>query len=192
MKERIQSFIEESIKTKQSLIGDEKILTGIEKAINLVSDSLKNQGKVMVFGNGGSAADAQHFAGEIVGRYKRERKGYPAIALTTDTSIITSVANDYSFDAIFSRQIEALGKKGDIAFGISTSGNSKNVIEGIKKAKELGISTICLLGKDGGKLKDLAELSIVIPSDNIPRIQEAHILIIHIICEEVEKNLDNL
>jgi len=192
MKERIQSFIEESIKTKQSLIGDEKILTGIEKAINLISDSLKNQGKVMVFGNGGSAADAQHFAGEIVGRYKKERKGYPAIALTTDTSIITSVANDYSFDAIFSRQIEALGKKGDIAFGISTSGNSKNVIEGIKKAKELGISTICLLGKDGGKLKDLAELSIVIPSDNIPRIQEAHILIIHIICEEVEKNLDNL
>ncbi len=192
MKEQIQSFIEESIKTKQSLIGDEKILTGIEKAINLISDSLKNQGKVMVFGNGGSAADAQHFAGEIVGRYKKERKGYPAIALTTDTSIITSVANDYSFDAIFSRQIEALGKKGDIAFGISTSGNSKNVIEGIKKAKELGISTICLLGKDGGKLKDLAELSIVIPSDNIPRIQEAHILIIHIICEEVEKNLDNL
>ena len=192
MKEQIQSFIEESIKTKQSLIGDEKILTGIEKAINLVSDSLKNQGKVMVFGNGGSAADAQHFAGEIVGRYKRERRGYPAIALTTDTSIITSVANDYSFDAIFSRQIEALGKKGDIAFGISTSGNSKNVIEGIKKAKELGISTICLLGKDGGKLKDLAELSIVIPSDNIPRIQETHILIIHIICEEVEKNLDNL
>jgi len=192
MKEQIQSFIEESIKTKQSLIGDEKILTGIEKAINLISDSLKNQGKVMVFGNGGSAADAQHFAGEIVGRYKKERKGYPAIALTTDTSIITSVANDYSFDAIFSRQIEALGKKGDIAFGISTSGNSKNVIEGIKKAKELGISTICLLGKDGGKLKDLAELSIVIPSDNIPRIQETHILIIHIICEEVEKNLDNL
>jgi len=192
MKEQIQSFIEESIKTKQSLIGDEKILTGIEKAINLISDSLKNQGKVMVFGNGGSAADSQHFAGEIVGRYKRERKGYPAIALTTDTSILTAVANDYSFDTIFSRQIEALGKKGDIAFGISTSGNSKNVIEGIKKAKELGISTICLLGKDGGKLKDLAELSIVIPSDNIPRIQEAHILIIHIICEEVEKNLDNL
>jgi len=192
MKERIQSFIEESIKTKKLLIEDKNLLAGVEKAINLISASLNNQGKVMIFGNGGSAADAQHFAAEIVGRYKKERAAYPAVALTTDTSIITAVANDYSFDAIFSRQIEALGKKGDIAFGISTSGNSGNVIEGIKKAKELGIATICLLGKDGGKLKDLAELSIVISSDNTPRIQEAHILIIHIICEEVEKNLNNL
>jgi len=188
MKEKIQNFIKESIETKQKLIGDENVLAGIEKAINLISDSLKNQGKIMVFGNGGSAADSQHFAGEIVGRYKKERKGYPVIALMTNTSIITSVANDYSFDTVFSRQIEALGRKGDVVFAISTSGNSKNIIEGVKMAKELGIKTICLLGKDGGEVKALADVSIIVPSRSTPRIQEAHILIIHIICEEIEKD----
>jgi D-sedoheptulose 7-phosphate isomerase len=192
MKQQIQNFIRESIEIKKRLVENEDILTGIEKVINLIATVLSNQGKIMVFGNGGSAADAQHFAGEIVGRYKKERKAYPAISLSTDTSVITSVANDYSFDSIFSRQIEALGKKGDIAFGISTSGNSKNVIEGIKKAKELDINTVCLLGRDGGKLKDLTNLSIIVPSDNTPSVQEAHILIIHIICEEVEKILNNL
>jgi D-sedoheptulose 7-phosphate isomerase len=142
----------------------------------------------LIAGNGGSAADAQHFAGEIVGRFKKERKGYPAIALTTDASIITSWANDYDFNTIFSRQIEALGKEGDVFLGISTSGNSKNIIEAVKKAKEMGIFCICLLGKDGGELKNLTDLSIIIPSDNTPRIQECHIMIIHIICEELEKS----
>jgi D-sedoheptulose 7-phosphate isomerase len=140
-------------------------------------------------GNGGSAADCQHLAAEFVGRFKLERKGYPAIALTTDTSILTAVGNDYSFDSIFSRQIEALGKEGDLVVGISTSGNSKNIIRGVEKAKELGLYTVGLLGKDGGALKDLVDLPLVVPIDNTARIQECHILIGHIVCEIVEERL---
>jgi D-sedoheptulose 7-phosphate isomerase len=126
----------------------------------------------------------------MVGRFKKERKGYPAIALTTDSSIITAWSNDYGFDTVFSRQLEALGREGDIFLGISTSGNSKNIIEAVKKAKQLGIFSICLLGHDGGKLRNIADISILVPSDNTPRIQECHIMFIHMICEEVEKSCD--
>ena len=184
----MKNQIKESIEVKNKLLNNKDILNELNLIISKINECFRGGYKLLIAGNGGSAADAQHFAGEIVGRYKKERKGFPAIALTTDSSVLTSWSNDYSFDTVFSRQIEALAKKGDIFFGISTSGNSKNVIEGVKKAKEIGITTICLLGKDGGKLKDLADLSIVVPSDNTPRIQECHIMLIHIICEEVEKN----
>lgn len=183
----MRNQIKESIEVKNKILQSKEILNKLSLIIAKINDCLQQGGKILIAGNGGSAADAQHFAGEIVGRYKKERKGYPAIALTTDISIITSIANDYSFDIIFSRQIEALAKKGDIFFGISTSGNSKNIIEAVKKAKELGLTTVCLLGKGGGKLKDLADFSIIVPSEDTPRIQECHIMLIHIICEEAEK-----
>ena len=170
-------------------------LEKLENEIKLFAEksirTLKNGNKVLLMGNGGSAADSQHIAAEFVGRFKKERKGLPAIALTTDTSILTSVGNDYSFDEIFVRQIEALAHPSDLVVGISTSGNSENVIKGILKAKEIGCYTVGLLGKDGGKLKDLVDLSIVVPSNNTPRIQECHILIGHIVCEIVDMELIN-
>jgi len=159
--------------------------------VEKITECLERGNKILICGNGGSAADSQHFAAELVGRFKLERKGLPAIALTTDTSILTAIGNDYGFDQIFERQVEALGKEGDILVGISTSGNSENVIRAVKKAKEIGIYTIGLLGKSGGKLKDLVDLSLVVPSNNTPRIQECHVLIYHIVCEEVEKRLLN-
>ena len=180
--------IRESIETKEKILASKEILDNLEQTVLEIDKCLQAGNKVLIAGNGGSAADAQHFAAEIVGRYKKERKGYPAIALTTDTSIITALANDYSFDSIFSRQVEALGKQGDVFLGISTSGNSGNIIEAVKKAKEMGVKTICLLGRDGGELKDISERCIIVPSDNTARIQESHIMLIHVICETVEKN----
>jgi len=154
-----------------------------------LKNCFNNGSKLLIAGNGGSAADSQHFAAEIVGRYKKERRGYPAIALTTDTSILTAWGNDYDFESVFSRQIESLGQQGDIFLGISTSGNSKNVILAVKKAKEMGMITIGLLGNNGGNLKDLVDMSIIVPSTNTARIQEVHITIIHILCEEIEHEL---
>lgn len=188
----MKGYIKESIEVKNKILECPEMLDKLSFVVSKVKECFRKGNKVLVAGNGGSAADAQHFVTEFVGRYKKERKGLPAIALTTDTSILTAWSNDYSFDTVFSRQIEALGKPGDIFFGISTSGNSKNIIEGVKKAKELDINTICLLGKDGGTLKNLADISIIVPSDNTPRVQEAHIMLIHIICEEVEKQLFKL
>jgi D-sedoheptulose 7-phosphate isomerase len=137
-------------------------------------------------GNGGSAGDAQHIASELVGRFSKERRGLPAIALTTDTSILTSVGNDYGYEHIFSRQVEALANTDDLVIGISTSGNSNNVLQALKAAKSLGCQTVALLGKDGGQIKDIVELPLIIPSANTARIQEAHILIGHIICEIID------
>jgi len=184
----IKKQIQESINVKNSLLKSKEAIDKFVLMINALNSCYSAGGKILIAGNGGSAADAQHFAAEIVGRYKKERKGYPAIALTTDSSILTAWSNDYSFDSLFSRQIEALGNIGDVFFGISTSGNSKNIIEGVKKARKLGIKTICLLGKDGGTVKGLADISLVIPSDDTARIQETHIMCIHIMCEEIEKN----
>ena len=147
--------------------------------------------KIFFCGNGGSAADSQHIAAEFIGRFQRERKSLPAIALTTDTSILTALGNDYGFDIIFSRQIEGLGQKGDVAFGISTSGNSKNVIEGIKKAKEMGLITISLTGCDGGQLAKLTDISIIVPSRVTARTQESQLCISHTICELVETQFLN-
>ena len=161
----------------------------IAETAALLLERFKNGSKLLVMGNGGSAADAQHFAAEIVGRFKLERAALPAIALSTDTSILTAIGNDYGFDAVFSRQVEALARAGDVVIGISTSGNSPNVRKALELAKLRGCCTIGLLGKDGGSIKAFCDLALIIPSSDTPRIQEGHITIIHIICDLVEKAL---
>ncbi|MBA2840139.1 D-sedoheptulose 7-phosphate isomerase [Methanococcus maripaludis] len=183
----MKTYFEESSNVKLDFISKNE--NKLIDTINIIVNALKNENKLLICGNGGSAADAQHFAAEIVGRYKLERKGYPAIALSTDTSILTAIGNDYGFEKIFERQVEALGKDGDILIGISTSGNSENVINAVNLAKNNGIYTIGLLGKDGGKINNLVNLSLVVPSNNTPRVQECHLTIYHVICEEVEKKL---
>lgn len=184
----IEYLIKESAEVISSLSSHSE---EIMKMADIITNCLKNGNKILIMGNGGSAADSQHIAAEIVGRYKKERKGYPAIALTTDTSILTAIGNDYSYDYIFVRQIEALAREKDVVLGISTSGNSKNIIEAINKANELNCITLGLLGKDGGKLKDVIQHSLIIKSNNTPRIQEAHQFIYHTICEIVEDCLTN-
>lgn len=161
-------------------------LSKIKEAVVLIERCLKKGGKIFLFGNGGSAADSQHIAAEFIGRFKKERKSIPAVALTTDTSIITALGNDYGFDTIFERQIEGLGFPKDIAIGLSTSGNSLNVLKGIKKAKKIGMNTISLTGGTGGKVARLTDISLIVHSKNTARIQEAHIIIAHIICDLVE------
>jgi len=186
-KTEIARYLKESIEVKEMVI--DKQIGNIEKAVQLFIETYSRGNKVIAFGNGGSAADAQHLVGELVGRYKAERKALPAIALTTDSSVVTAIANDYGYDHVFERQIEANAVKGDLIVGISTSGNSPNVINAVKKAKELECKILGLTGKDGGKLQELCDVAIVIPSNNTPRIQEVHIAIIHIICELLDKNL---
>lgn len=161
----------------------------VKKAAEVIIDSFQKGGKLLIAGNGGSAADAQHFAAELVGKFKKERKALPAIALTTNSSILTAVANDYSFRKVFSRQVEALAKKGDVFFGISTSGNSLNVIEALEVAKRMNCFTVGLTGKTGGNMAKICDILINVDSEETPRIQEAHILAIHIICEIVEKSI---
>lgn len=187
MKDIIKNLIEESIDVKKALIKDQ--VGNIESAALAMMAAVRSGNKILIFGNGGSAADSQHMAAELVGRFKKERSAIPALSLTTDTSILTALANDYGYDVIFSRQIEANGKKGDIAFGISTSGNSKNVIAAIKKAQAAGLRTICLAGCDGGALKKDCEISIVVNSKDTARVQESHITIIHILCQLIEDGL---
>jgi D-sedoheptulose 7-phosphate isomerase len=161
----------------------------IVDAANIIAASLKNGGKVLLFGNGGSAADAQHLAAELVGRFVLERSPLPGIALTTDSSILTAVGNDYGFDQVFVRQILALGRPGDVAIGISTSGNSPNVIKAVQAAAERGLRTIGLAGRDGGALAKAVEIAITVPSTNTARIQECHIAVGHVLCELVEDDL---
>ncbi len=171
-----------------SIINESKILAEeIQQIIYAITKSLKNGNKLVIFGNGGSAADAQHMAAEFIGRYLKERKSIPAIALTTDSSILTAIGNDYSFDKVFSRQCESIVKKGDVIIAISTSGNSANVIEGVKVAKRRGGMIVGLTGKSGGKLKSHSDIMVRIPSDETPRIQEGHRTVIHIICDLVER-----
>ncbi|MDP8211885.1 MAG: D-sedoheptulose 7-phosphate isomerase [Candidatus Zapsychrus exili] len=184
MKNKVREIFQESIEVKKKTLDanvDKIVLASSE-----IIKALKKKNKIIFFGNGGSAADSQHIAAEFIGRFQKERRALAAIALTTDTSILTALGNDYSFDIVFSRQIEGLGKKGDIAFGISTSGNSKNVIEAIKKAKKLGLKTISLTGCNGGKLAKLTDICIIAASKNTARVQESHSCIIHAICELVE------
>ena len=161
----------------------------IADVVELMINCFKNGKKLLVMGNGGSAADSQHFAAEIVGRFKLERAALPAIALSTDTSILTAIGNDYGFDTIFSRQIEALAEKGDVVIGLSTSGNSPNVLKALELARERGCLTIGLLGKDGGSIKTVCDLALIVPTNDTPRVQEGHITIIHIICDLVEKGM---
>jgi len=160
--------------------------TAIFEAADLITMCLQGDGKLLFFGNGGSAADAQHLAAEFVGRFVRERAGLPAIALTTDSSILTAVGNDYGFDQIFARQIQALGRPGDVAIAISTSGNSLNVLEGVKEARKRKLKTIGLTGKDGGLLAQQTDAAIMVPSTSTARIQECHIAIGHLFCELVD------
>ena len=154
-----------------------------------ITASLRQDGKVLVFGNGGSAADAQHMAAELVGRFARERRGYAAIALTTDASVVTSLSNDYGYDRVFERQIEALGRPGDVAIGITTSGGSVNVVRALEAARGRKLTTIALTGRDGGAAGRTADLHINVPSDSTPRVQEVHMTLLHIICDLVEREL---
>src|SRR5437879_2147366 len=163
--------------------------TAIFEAAGLIAQCLRGGGKLLFFGNGGSAADAQHLAAEFVGRFRIERQALPAIALTTDSSILTAVGNDYGFDQIFARQVQALGRRGDVAIGISTSGNSPNITTAIKQATEQDLKTIGLAGKDGGSLAKCVDISITVASTNVGMIQECHITIGHILCELVENEL---
>tara|TARA_Y100001936_G_scaffold149484_1_gene145874 strand:+ start:38728 stop:39294 length:567 start_codon:yes stop_codon:yes gene_type:complete len=162
----------------------------IEESVNVIIDCIKNGKKIVLFGNGGSAADAQHIAAEFIGRFQRERESIPAISLTTDSSIITSLANDYSFEVVFSRQCESLVNSGDIVIGISTSGNSKNVTKGLEVSKKNGAKTISFLGNNGGEIKDISDISIIVDSKNTARIQEIHRIVYHIICDLVEKEFN--
>jgi D-sedoheptulose 7-phosphate isomerase len=166
-----------------------KLTLTISSIAVLISDALKEGNKILLMGNGGSAADAQHMAAEIVGRFRLERRALPAISLAADTSIITAVGNDYGFETVFRRQIEALAEKGDVAIGISTSGSSPNVRAALLKAGEMGCRTVGILGKDGGDIKDCVDIPLIVPGDETPRIQEGHITVIHIICDLVEKSL---
>lgn len=161
----------------------------IIEVVYLAKEVISKSGKILIFGNGGSAADAQHLAAELVNRFKKERLPIPAISLATDTSILTAIANDYDFSEVFSKQILALGKKGDIAFGISTSGKSPNVISALKVAKNLGLHTVGLSGGDGGLMKDFCDYLILVPSYETPRIQEGHLLFLHIFSELLEELL---
>lgn len=187
--ERIKKYLNESADLKRRVA--ETLAGEILQAANLIRDSLAKGGKLLLMGNGGSAGDAQHIAAELVGRYKKERRALPAIALTVDTSAITAIGNDYGYDAIFERQIEALARPGDIVIGISTSGNSENVVRGLQRANAMGVHTIALLGNQGGRARSLAEIAIVVPSADTARIQETHITIGHIICELIELELFN-
>ena len=187
MENIVNEHIEKHINVFQKMKLDHK---NIEKISNIVVNSIKNSGRLLLCGNGGSASDAQHIAAEFVGRFVKERKGLPSIALTTDTSIITAVANDYGYENIFSRQIEALARKEDVLLVLSTSGNSKNILNGITAAKKIGCETIGLLGGSGGKAIEIIDHSIVVPSNTVAHIQEAHITIGHIICSFVDKNFN--
>ena len=186
----LDNFIKDSFISSSEIIKNSVLLSkSIQDSILLVIDTIKNGNKIILFGNGGSAADAQHIAAELIGRFKLERQSYPAISLSTDTSIITSLGNDYSFDVIFSRQCESLVRQNDLVIGISTSGNSKNIENGLKTSKKLGAKTIGLLGNNGGKIGDIVDIAIIVNSSLTDRIQEAHRTIYHIICDASEQIL---
>jgi len=186
----IDKVFQQSIQTKKDFLSSQKKF--LISAISAVCKTLKQGKKILLFGNGGSASDAQHIAAEFVGRFVKDRCPLPAMALTTDTSILTAIGNDYSFEDIFVRQIKALGKKGDLAWAISTSGNSPNVLKAIESARSLGMKTLGLTGRDGGKLVKMADISLIVPSKLTQRIQETHILIGHLICEVVDRELFGL
>ncbi|WP_457570008.1 D-sedoheptulose 7-phosphate isomerase [Desulfurobacterium sp.] len=187
MKELIYYSFLESSDLKRNFIEENKEY--LYEVFSKISDRVKEGGKILICGNGGSAADAQHIAAELVGRFLLDRKALPAIALTTDTSILTAVGNDFGFDAVFERQVEALGLKGDVLIGISTSGNSENVVRAVLKAKQKGLLTVGFLGRDGGKLRELVDYPIVVKTFSTPRIQEVHITIGHVLCDFIEKSI---
>ena len=187
----IEERLTESIRVKERVRAG--LIPVMEQATRLMIEALEKGNKIFFFGNGGSAADSQHLAAELVGKMFIEgRRALPAIALTTDSSNLTALGNDFGFETVFSRQIEALGKPGDVAIGITTSGQSPNVLVAVKTARKLGLKTVGFIGKDGGKLKDLVDVAIVVPSDSTQRIQESHITIGQILCELVESHFAGL
>ena len=185
----VREEIAQSIATKQAILDNDEILAKIEQAAQIMTDAYRNGHSALLAGNGGSAADAQHLAGELVNQFYFARPGIPAHSLSTDTSVMTAIGNDIGYKYLFSRQIEAQGTKGDVFIGISTSGNSENIIEALKVCRDKGITSIGFTGSKPCKMDDLADLCIKVPSDCTPRIQESHILIGHIICAIVEENL---
>lgn len=186
---RIQQSIEDSIAVKQLILNDKDLLNRIEEAFVLCVNSLKLGGKIWLAGNGGSAADAQHIAAELSGRFYLDRNSLPAEALHVNGSFITAVANDYGFDKVYARMLQGCAHKGDVLFAISTSGNSANILEAVEMAKSLGMHVIALTGETGGKLRERCDILLNVPSHDTPRIQECHIMIGHIICEHIEKEL---
>lgn len=189
MQSKIQAVIAENIAVKKSILEDASLLAKVEKIVRHSVESLRNGGKILFAGNGGSAADAQHLAAELSGRFYLDREPLYAEALHVNTSYITAVANDYSYEETYARMIRAMGRKGDVLFAISTSGNSANILLAAQAARELGFTVVAMTGADGGKLKDLADLLINIPSKTTPRIQEGHMLLGHLICELIEQEL---
>ena len=185
--ERVKKFLHESGDLKYQVA--ETLAGPILKAAHTIRDCLSNGGKLLLMGNGGSAADSQHIAAELIGRFKKERKAIPALALTVDSSSLTALGNDYGFETIFSRQVEALATPNDAIVGISTSGNSKNIILALNLARKIGSKTIGFMGNDGGSMKDCVDVGIIVPSNDTARIQEVHITIGHIICEIIEDDL---
>ncbi len=189
MKNYIKNQVKKSYETKQNIYNNEELLDKIEQVSKLCVKLYKANKKTLLAGNGGSAADAQHIAAEMVGRYGFDRPSLPSLALTTDTSVLTAIGNDYGYEQVFSRQLESMGQEGDLFIGISTSGNSQNIINAFKSAKEKNIKSVALVGKDGGEMAKLADYAIIVPSDITPRIQESHILIGHILCDIIEKEI---
>ncbi|MBI4831792.1 MAG: D-sedoheptulose 7-phosphate isomerase [Candidatus Lindowbacteria bacterium] len=183
----IRQRIEESIRVKQGF--PDKLVQNIARAAETIVEAYNNGGKLILFGNGGSAADAQHIACELVGRFLKERRPLEAMSLSANASMLTCLGNDYGYERVFERQVEAAARAGDVVIGISTSGNSPNVLKAAKRAKQIGCVTICMTGKSGGKMKACADILLNVPSNVTPRIQESHILIGHIICELVEKSV---
>ncbi len=184
MKQELRSAINEHIAVLQQI---ESLCHPIQEVIELIDAAFKQKKKVMSCGNGGSASDSQHFASELTGRFEMDRKGYPAFSLTTDTSALTAIGNDYGFNRVFARQVESIGHEGDVLLVISTSGNSANLIETVSQAKKQNIKTIGLLGRDGGKLGQLVDVPIIVSGERTSRIQEAHIFVLHFICQYFER-----
>lgn len=184
--DKIKAAIELTAQLMRDMHADNELCQASADAAALCVDALKNGRKILICGNGGSAADAQHWAGELVSRFYYDRPGLPAIALTTDTSILTAIGNDYGYERVFSRQIEALGAEGDVMLALSTSGNSSNIIAALKSARERGIKTVGFTGKTGGKMRDLCDVIVSIPSESTPRIQEGHEVLGHTICGLIE------
>ena len=189
MRSIIESCINDSIATKQRLLGDEGLLETLEAIAGEAVRAIEGGGKLIVCGNGGSASDSIHLVGEIVGRFQKERSPWPAIALNADVATMTAIANDYGYNDVFARQARGLARAGDLFIGISSSGNSENVLRAARACAELGCTTAALLGKTGGALKDAVDYAVVVPNDVTARIQEAHIMCIHIMCEIVEERL---
>ena len=189
MREDIKALIAESLYVKQQLLNNEVLIQNLELASKLFMDCFSGDGKVLFCGNGGSAADAQHISAELSGRYKLDRKPLFAEALHVNTSYMTAVANDYSYDEVYSRMVEAAGRKGDVLVAISTSGNSSNILRAIDKARSIGMHVVGMTGQSGGAMKEKCDILLNVPSSNTPRIQECHILMGHIICELTEKGL---